>query len=804
MKMPQASVFPGATAGSSRLTQPPQAASTSISSNPVGPGSIDSSFGYRGSAVTPIEAADFPQTTTVQPDGKIIVAGCSGDDASGGATHFALARYTGDGLLDNSFGSHGVVTTLFGSYPDWITCVKAVLVQPDGKIVAVGYKNTNGFVLARYNSDGSPDITFGGGTGRTTLLPPNNPTYPYIGYGQAAALQPDGKIVVAGYGYDRRTSDTNHGAVGGVALARFNANGSLDVNTFGHAGVAGAPGGWIVKSFTSDAGDASANQVLIQPDGKIVVSGTISDRWSDAQGQLIPRLLIARFSADGYDTDGTFGTGGSVAVSPGGPFDYTYNGAGVVAQPDGKFVVAGSGAAYDASGTGHGNRLGLARFSANGSLDPSFGAQGKISVPAYDGLEGGGATTATGLVLQRDGRLVLGGTASNATCCSGRQHFGLARFNPDGSQDSGFGTSGSSIGPPFDNDPQADARWAQGYAYGLACQADGKLVLAGIASDGNRGNFGVARYLGNPQQASCYKPEPGTQPPPPPPPPPPNQPRVNFVAVGDSVTAGFGYNAAGNGLSPLDVGHCAGLSKPQTAWPACQGPLSVAYPAVYARRKRLGTDQFSNAAVEGSTAYDWAQGKWRSRLDRVVASAPTLTVLTLGADPALTDVIIPGNAGYDCFHRARSGPEAANCADYELNKNNTVHDLETVYQRLLSANGNRNRVAVFLYYNTIPVTLSFSVWPPSTFDLNAYQNGIKVFFLNQELNKQITRAITTVAAQLSPEQRTRIRAVEPGPFEAHTCTDQQPWILKTDTCIHPTADGHIQLASQLAATYPSA
>ena len=198
--------------------------------NQAAPGDLDLSFGNGGKVITPIGNGDEgASAVAIQSDGKIVAAGSW--EIIDYFTSFALVRYNTDGSLDTSFGSGGIVTTAGGgsntaSFSD-------VAIQPDGKIVAVGsdpYGNSFKFILARYNTNGSLDTTFGTGGKVLTL----------DGFANAVAIQSDGKIVVAGTG-----------------LARYNTNGSLDT-TFGTNGIAGGGG----------------SDIAIQSDGKIVTVGT--------------------------------------------------------------------------------------------------------------------------------------------------------------------------------------------------------------------------------------------------------------------------------------------------------------------------------------------------------------------------------------------------------------------------------------------------------------------------------------------------------------------------------------------------
>ena len=215
-----------------------------------GDGTLDSTFGASGIVLTSIGEHNFGYTVTVQPDGKIIVAGQS--FIPQGGIQFALVRYNGDGSLDASFGTGGIVSTSFGDFDE--AGISALLLQPDGKILAVGYSMLVfpffNIALARYNSDGSLDTTFGVGGKVTTIFEDGD------SFATAAALQPDGRIVVAGNYLPLSGAD--------FALARYNGDGSLDLS-FGE-------NGWISTDLGGE--DDLASAMLLQPDGKILLAGT--------------------------------------------------------------------------------------------------------------------------------------------------------------------------------------------------------------------------------------------------------------------------------------------------------------------------------------------------------------------------------------------------------------------------------------------------------------------------------------------------------------------------------------------------
>ncbi|MFH1140349.1 MAG: delta-60 repeat domain-containing protein, partial [Chloroflexota bacterium] len=239
-------------------------------------GSLDTSFGIGGKMTTDFgDSGDFVGLVAIQSDGKIVAAGQSDYD-------FALARFNADGSLDTTFGTSGKVTTDFGGDD----AGESMAIQSDGAIVMVGWSNAGGnadFALARYNANGSLDTSFGTGGKVTTDFGGNS-------HGLSVAIQGDGRIVVSGNAVVGSPSD--------FALARYNANGSLDT-TFG-------AGGKVTTDFGGAGGADSGNSVAIQSDGRIVVAG-----FSNAGG--FNDFALARYNANGI-LDTTFGTGGKVTT----------------------------------------------------------------------------------------------------------------------------------------------------------------------------------------------------------------------------------------------------------------------------------------------------------------------------------------------------------------------------------------------------------------------------------------------------------------------------------------------------------
>jgi uncharacterized delta-60 repeat protein len=345
------------------------------------------------------------------------------------------------GDLDPTFGNRGKVTTAFGT---GVAVLQAVVVQADGRIVAVGASsrtNGNRFGLARYNSDGNLDTSFGGSGLVTTDFSGGDDK------ATSAAIQADGRIIAAGY------TDHRDGSSVQFALARYNANGSLD-RSFGTAGRVTTPFGGV---------DARVTGVAVQADGRIVAAGFTRT----APGGAV-QFAVARYDSDGT-LDTSFGTGGKVTTSFGGTDDEA---AGVAVQADGRIVAAGF---TDAGGS---PTFAVARYTSTGSLDASFGSSGKVTT-SFGGVD----DRAAGVVVQADGRIVAAGFTRMAI--GGSSRFALARYNTTGSQDTSFGSSGlvtTSFGGVNDQ------------AAGVTLQADGRIVAAGTAGTSSRPFVGVARY----------------------------------------------------------------------------------------------------------------------------------------------------------------------------------------------------------------------------------------------------------------------------------------------------------------------
>ena len=358
---------------------------------------LDITFGTNGVVITSIGVAtSVIHNLAIQLDGKIVVAGTSCD---GNITEFGIARYNTDGSLDNTFNGNGKITTNFGSQAEAFS----VAIQSDGKIVAAGYMYTDStweFAIGRYNTDGTVDNSFG----------ENGKIHTPVGNIDdeinAVAIQPDGKIVAAGY--SNSAADIND-FLPQIAIVRYNSDGSLD-NTFNGNG----------KLTTSFGLFDIAYSVAIQTDGKIIIGGT------HVTGSNY-EFLVVRYQSNG-SFDNTFNGTGKVITSIGNNYDVIHS---ITIQTDGKIVAAGTsavGANYD------NYNFALARYNSNGDLDTTFDDDGKVITLLNSHLD-----ISPSVALQVDGKIVVaGGISSNGTT----HDMVLARYNDNGTLDNTFDGDG--------------------------------------------------------------------------------------------------------------------------------------------------------------------------------------------------------------------------------------------------------------------------------------------------------------------------------------------------------------------------
>lgn len=401
-------------------------------------GTLDSGFQTDGHATTDLGSSnEYPNTMTLQSDDKIILTGFADFSATGGNLDFAIVRYLPAGSLDNNFNGTGI---LLGYYaPGTSSQINAMATQSDGKVVVVGtsYNPATSAVeiaVALYNPDGTLDLNFGSGGIASTNFGPNNTNI------MGVAVQNNGKIIV-GAEYDSNPGDAD------FALARFTATGVPD-SSFDTDG----------RVITNFGGEDKLTSIAVQTDGKIVAAGNIGNG----------DFTVVRYTASGA-LDPSFGTGGKITTDFFGEND---NALTVAIQNDGKIVVAG-----DAYNPANGSDFALARYTATGKLDNTFGDRGKTTTDIL-----GSNDNIYGLALQGDGKVVVAGTSFNFT--AGNSDFALARYTAAGTPDLSFDSDGkvtTDLG-------------AYDYIYYVTLQTDNKIIAGGFVNNLSTTTPTITRY----------------------------------------------------------------------------------------------------------------------------------------------------------------------------------------------------------------------------------------------------------------------------------------------------------------------
>lgn len=394
-------------------------------------GELDLSFSGDGRDVItfPLPQQHTARAVVVQPDGKIVVGGDAVWADTG--SDFTMVRYNSDGSLDPSFGTGGIARSHLPGNERGLD----LTFQPDGKLIMAGNTSPDQHItLMRFNDDGTLDAGFGSGGVTGT----NFGTYSFA---SAVAIRPDGKIVVGG---------SIAGSNASFAIAQFNADGSPDRSyAFGS------------RNATEFGAFEEVADMILQPDGKVVLAGFI--RYPNGQSD----IFLARYQLNGI-LDPSFGTNGSVTTSI-RAIDQLF---ALDLQPDGKLV--GTGFTRESGGP---RDYFLVRYASSGMLDSGFGTGGIVI-----GGTGGIFTEGHDLVVQPDGRIVVGGRSSGS-----RKDFALARHLADGSLDPEFGSGGIAY--------SHFGLGRGGSLEGLALQPGGEVVATGWISDStSTRTFATARY----------------------------------------------------------------------------------------------------------------------------------------------------------------------------------------------------------------------------------------------------------------------------------------------------------------------
>lgn len=446
------------------------------------PGTLDPSFGIGGRMTIDFNNGhEYIHAITALKDGHFLAAGyVNGPNVvgPGGSPNFGVARFLPDGRLDPAFGIDGAVELDINGGVD---AAYAMTTLPDRSILLAGALSPGAysdFGIAKLRPDGSPDTNFGrDGDGARlgwNLLDTAGPNL--HDEAVAVAVQSTGKIVVAGvtrvpvgnFYYPR------------VAVARFTADGQVDT-TFGGNGT----GFVVLDAFQSPDGSDYATAIALNSRGRLAANDSIT-----VVGQTFARnnAFVARLTANGL-IDTSFG-----AVAQGGgrtgrvTFSHSQNG-GVhqgVSQIASARLLAGGRIAM--LGTGGDRGLTFMRLNADGTLDTTFGDNGRTTVK-FSGVATYDEPAA--LAVQGNGRLVGAGYATNASGGSPQKDFFVVRLNADGTPDPSFG----------DGQARAVVTVAPGSdeAYALAVEPSGNLLVGGYANrvDAAHTDFALLRLFGD-------------------------------------------------------------------------------------------------------------------------------------------------------------------------------------------------------------------------------------------------------------------------------------------------------------------
>lgn len=414
-------------------------------------GSLDLNFDSDGKALTPI--GDFSNinkgnSLAIQSDGKIVFVGSNETYFS---SNFTIVRYNTDGSLDNTFDFDGILTTSFAtSFGNSHDYASSVVIQSDGKILVagstqdVGVTSSSNLAVSRYNTDGQLDNSFGDNGKVITSISEG------YDYATSLLLQSDMKILVTG--------STRNGSFFDFSAVRYNIDGSLD-STFDNDGIVITP-----FSLEDDLSLSSG----IQNDGKILLTGY-------AKTGNYKSFATLRYNTDG-SVDSTFGNGGKITTDFYG-LDSRDQANSLAIQNDGKILVAGI--CKDGSiNTNSITKIAIVRYDSNGTLDNSFGVNGKV-VSAF----GSYSSQSREIKIQSDGKILLVGFCS----IDNSGDFVLARYQINGSLDNTFDDDGLVTTDFLEYSDRANT---------LAIQSDGKIVVGGTTSDpfSDRSDFVISRY----------------------------------------------------------------------------------------------------------------------------------------------------------------------------------------------------------------------------------------------------------------------------------------------------------------------
>jgi uncharacterized delta-60 repeat protein len=430
-------------------------------------GDLDTTFDGDGVVITDNgNTSEGIVDLLIQPDRKIIAVGYSINN-SGMSRQSVIIRYNSDGSLDSTFGAGGKVFI-----PSSSPLSSEMALQPDGKIVfvgTIGASPNSEFYVARLNADGSFDAAFNG-TGAVTLDLRGT-----TDFASSVKIQPDGKIVIGGVSH-KTSQIVSIAPPTDFTIVRLNTDGSLDT-TFDGDG----------KVFTSVQEVAGISSLAIQPDGKIVAAGEAFTFDVAANNPANSSFTTVRYNSDG-SLDTTFNGTGIVSAqfvlanaTPGSRKQNRPD--TIIIRPGGKILVVGN--AESCCVPQPLNQVAMVQYNADGSVDSSFGNAGKIQI----GFTSHPTTRAIDAAIQPDNKIVITGDVQANH--KARIQALVGRFNANGSLDATFSGDGWNT---FSLSSNVSSR-----GNAVAIQPDGKIIIGGYITGSNGSDFMLARF----EASSC-------------------------------------------------------------------------------------------------------------------------------------------------------------------------------------------------------------------------------------------------------------------------------------------------------------
>lgn len=405
---------------------------------------LDPTFNVNGKYHLDYGFQDNLQTVAVQADGKIIAAGTALNTSFAG--RLLVTRINTNGTIDSSFGTQGSV--LIQDYNE--SYAFDCFVKSDGKIVVIGSFADNQYEFSmlaiRLNSDGSLDNNFGT-NGKAEI----DASEFMDDFAYSAVELADHSIILAGTAQDSLFKNI-------PTIVKINENGSI-ITSFGNNGFA---------TISVEETDNKLNSVLVQADGKIIVSGHYG-RPVSTTGQVNLDVLLARFNANGI-LDSTFGNLGVVIKAIFATDDYVDEVNGMALAADGSIWLGGYTTQPDVTFD-----FLMMKYNANGTLDNSFDTDG-ISIWGM---------FAQDVIYD----LKIAENKIHAAGCTGGfffddRDFWYSRYNLDGTIDNTFSTQGYITTTVLSSFDEANA---------LAVN-NGKVILAGKTAGSTNNDIAIIRY----------------------------------------------------------------------------------------------------------------------------------------------------------------------------------------------------------------------------------------------------------------------------------------------------------------------